>query len=108
MIRNITETPEKWVIVKLPNNVYKVFGTWAGGYLSSDRWQLNSGINKVEQDDKYYYFIGFSGSCYQCHKKSYGIATSFGDRVLENLKTHANGRLEALEDVQDWEELLKK
>ena len=26
MDRNISESPERWVIVKLPNNYYKVFG----------------------------------------------------------------------------------
>lgn len=37
MKRNISETPERWVILKLPNNYYKVFGTWAGGYLDGNR-----------------------------------------------------------------------
>ena len=66
MDRNISEVPDRWVIFKLPNNYYKVFGTWAGGYLDGDRWKLNSGISKVEQDENFYYFIGFSGSCYKC------------------------------------------
>ena len=37
MKRNISETPERWVILKIPNNYYKVFGTWAGGYLDGDQ-----------------------------------------------------------------------
>ena len=99
---NISETPERWVIVKLPNNYYKVFGTWAGGYLDGDRWRLNSGISKVEQDENFYYFIGFSGSCYKCHKKAYGIATSYGLDVLNKRIEQGNGQIELMEDVVDW------
>jgi len=102
MDRNINETPERWVIVKLPNNYYKVFATWAGGYLDGDRWQLNSGISKVEQDENFYYFIGFSGSCYKCHKKAYGIATSYGLDVLNKRIEQGNGQIELMEDVVDW------
>jgi hypothetical protein len=102
MDRNISETPERWVIVKLPNNYYKVFATWAGGYLDGDRWQLNSGISKVEQDENFYYFIGFSGSCYKCHKKAYGIATSYGLDVLNKRIEQGNGQIELMEDVVDW------
>ena len=102
MDRNINETPERWVIVKLPNNYYKVFGTWAGGYLDGDRWQLNSGISKVEQDESFYYFIGFSGSCYKCHKKAYGIATSYGLDVLNKRIEQGNGQIELVENVVDW------
>lgn len=104
--RNISETPDKWVIIKLPNNYYKVFGTWAGGYLNGDRWKLNSGINKVEQDEDFYYFIGFSGSCYRCHKKGYGTATSYGSIVLNKILDNGNGQIELMEDTSDWIELI--
>jgi hypothetical protein len=86
--RNITETPDKWVVLKLNNaseTYYKVFGSWAGGYLDGDRWKMNSGIASVEEDDNYYYFIGYSGSCYKCHKKGYGIMTSYSQSILDNL-----------------------
>ena len=99
---NITETPDKWVILELPDNNYKVFGTWAGGYLDGDRWQLNSGIKEVEQDDDYYYFTGFSGSCYKCKKKSYGFATSYGESVLNNLLKAADNKIKLLENTDNW------
>ena len=70
----VTDKPDKWVIIHIPqNNIYKVFATWAGGYLGGDRWRLNSGINHIEEDQDYYYFFGHSGSCYECHKKAYGV-----------------------------------
>ena len=102
MERNISEIPERWVILKLPNNKYKVFGTWAGGYLDGDRWKLNSGISEVEQDENFYYFIRFSGSCYKCHKKGYGTATSYGLGILNKIIEQGNGQVELMNDVDDW------
>ena len=86
--RNITETPDKWVVLEINNEgeiIYKIFGSWAGGYLDGDRWQMNSGIALVGEDDDYFYFIGYSGSCYKCHKKGYGVMTSYSQSVLDNL-----------------------
>lgn len=106
MHRNISETPEKWVIFKLPNNLYKVFGTWSGGYSNRDNWKLNSGIAKVEEDEDYYYFIGLSGSCYKCHKKAYGTANSYGLSVLHNILEEAKGQVELMEKDNDWLNLI--
>ena len=86
--KNITETPDKWVVLKLDSEletIYKVFGSWAGGYMDGDRWKMNSGIKYAEEDDNHYYFVGYSGSCYKCHKKGYGIMTSFSSSVLDNI-----------------------
>lgn len=103
MKRNITETPENWVILKLlPDNNYKVFGTWAGGYLDSDRWRLNSGIMTVEEEDDYYYFIGYSGSCYKCHKEGYGTATSYGRGILNDIINKSDGKVILLNTIDDW------
>jgi hypothetical protein len=52
---------------------YKVLGSWSGGYLHGDSWKLNSGVVKIVEDDEYYYFHGFSGSVYKCHKRMYGM-----------------------------------
>jgi len=103
MDKHISEAPENWVILKMPNNYYKVFGTWTGDYLGSDRWKLNSGIKKVEQDDEFYYFTGFSGSCYKCHKKGYGTASSFGLNVLNKIIEQGNSQIELMDDVDNWE-----
>jgi hypothetical protein len=102
MERNISETPDKWVILKISNDYYKVFATWAGGYLDGDRWRLNSGIKKIEQDKDFYYFIGFSGSCYKCHKKGYGTATSYGVGVLNKIIQKGGGKIELMDDVGNW------
>lgn len=113
--RNISETPDRWVVVKIDNSLdtpfYKVFATWAGGYLDGDRWKLNSGITSVESDDDYYYFIGYSGSCYKCHKKGYGTASSYGEGVLMHMIENAykaNSTVNVLSEDTEWKELLNQ
>ena len=67
MERNITESPDKWVMIKITSGdktYYKIFATWFGGYLDGDSWKINSGISSIDEDDDFYYFNGFSGSCY--------------------------------------------
>lgn len=112
--RNISETPEKWVVIKIDNTLdkpfYKVFATWAGGYLDGDRWQLNSGIKSVEEDENYYYFTGYSGSCYKCYKKAYGVATSYGQGILNDMVENSykvKVAMDVLSKDTEWEELLK-
>lgn len=91
-------TPDRWLIIKLPE-CYKVFATWAGGYLDSDRWQTNSGITKVETVGDYYLFHGQSGSIYKCHKDSYGT-TAYGNSILNKiLEVDTNNLIEVLDDV---------
>lgn len=108
MEMNISETPDRWVILSIPNNGYKVFGTWASGYLDGDRWKLNSGIKKVEQDDDFYYFIGFSGSCYKCYKKGYGIASAYCLNILNEMIEISGGQIQVMDDVDDWSKVVQK
>lgn len=93
MERRITEEPERWSLIRLENKdeevFYKVFASWAGGYLDGDRWKMNSGIASVDDDDDFYYFNGASGSCYKCHKGTYGVMTSYSRGVLENILGNA-------------------
>jgi hypothetical protein len=98
----MNEFPDRWVLLKLPDNQYKVFGSWAGGYLDGDRWKLNSGIQSVTQDEEYYYFNGFSGSCYQCHKLGYGVATSYSIGVLDDIVERAKGQIEVLDTIEQF------
>lgn len=98
--------PDKWLIVQF-NDTFKVFGTWAGGYGSGESWKLNSGIVKVEEDSDYYYFYGYSGSCYQCKKTSYGT-TGYGYSVLSSMDKKISDNLgvvnamQVLDDEPDW------
>ena len=76
-------TPNRWLLLK-GKDCYKVFGTWSGGYISTDEWKLNSGITEVEVDGEYYLFTGYSGSVYRCHKEMNGVAGGWNYGVLES------------------------
>ena len=112
--RHPSETPDRWLVLEmsLGGDVYhKIFGSWAGGYLDGDRWKMNSGIASTEEDDDYYYFIGYSGSCYKCHKKGYGVMTSYSQSILDNMIDKANERgvsVSVLTDDTNFIELLNQ
>jgi len=80
--------PDKWLMVQLTNkdneSHYRIFACWYGGYTGSDSWKLNSGVTKIIEDERSYYFKGSSGSVYDCSKRSYGIS-GYGDGVLKKL-----------------------
>ena len=103
----VSETPDRWVIIE-SDNVYKVFATWAGGYLYGDSWKANSGITKVTQDENYYYFYGYSGSIYKCNKKSYGFASSYGESVLAGFVERSKTEITIFDDREDWTTLSEK
>ena len=74
----------------------KLFATKAGGYLDGDSWRLNSGIVEVRDQDDYRYFVGESGSVYECRKGSYGIAGGSNHYVLDYLLARSEGKIEVL------------
>ena len=111
MTNNISEKPDRWVIVKFKNEetYYKVFASWASGYLDGDRWKMNSGITRVEEDDTHYYFYGYSGSCYACHKNAYGVSTAYCQNVLDSVLANSykvNTQTTVLPIDTNWMETL--
>jgi len=108
------ENPDKWVVVKLTKDsqvYYKVFGSWSGGYLDSDRWKLNSGISSVEDDEQHYIFNGVSGSRYICKKNAYGISNSYCESVLHTIikkSDEADVVIEVLPETYDFLTLIEK
>jgi hypothetical protein len=70
--------PDNWVLLEIKPQggdvYYKVFGCWQGSYLEGDSWRINSGCESVKEDDNYYFFYGFSGSCYVCPKGKHNIS----------------------------------
>lgn len=89
--------PTFWVVVEIPFDVegeqkylYKVFGSWAGGYIDGDSWRFNSGITKATKEDGFFYFTGSSGSVYECHESSYG-ATAYGSVILQSVLDKSPG-----------------
>ncbi len=73
-------TPDNYIILEMKYEdqiIYKVFGSWAGGYLDSDYWRLNSGIERAVINDEKVSFLGHSGSEYQCYKAAEGVVGAY-------------------------------
>jgi len=69
----IMYSPDYWITLKIlyeGNIVYKVLAGWDGNLFYGSSWRCNSGINKIEEDDEFYYFYGISGNTYQCNKSN--------------------------------------
>lgn len=80
------KTPDKWLMVQVPDEPSpRIFATWAGGYLGSDEWRLNSGIKSIEEQEGYYDVIGESGSLYRCTKDMLGVASAYNRATLDTL-----------------------
>lgn len=89
MNRQISEIPDRWTVIKITyengDMINKVFASWYGGYLSAATWRLNSGIEMTEEDEHFYYFYGYSGSCYKCRKDSEGVAGIYNKGTLSHI-----------------------
>ena len=101
-------SPDNWVILKLKagkldSGIYKVLGGWSGGYLDGDSWRMNSGITEVKEDENYYYFYGYSGSCYRCGKQSYGLRMNNAG-VYNSLKEKEGfeNQVTLMDEDTDW------
>jgi len=95
--------PDNWVVIKINGKDphYRVLSGWSGGYLEGSSWRMNSGITKVEEDDKAYYFSGSSGSTYRCGKQSYGLRHN-NAYVWDDLVTRYGDKVEMLPEDTDW------
>lgn len=84
------KVPDNWEIIKVTETktgtvIYKVMARWVGGYLSGERWQINSGIVSWTDAGDFYEFLGYSGSIYRCDKTRESM-TNYMTSILENLK----------------------
>lgn len=96
--------PDNWVILKINNQgetFYKVLAGWSGGYLDGDSWRMNSGIERMEESDTHYKFYGHSGSCYVCHKETYGLRMN-NAHVWNQLMTKYPGNVSLMGHDTDW------
>jgi hypothetical protein len=103
--------PDKWVVVKITGKdnppVHKVFASWHGGWAGADSWKLNSGNTKATLVGDVYYFDGYSGSVYECHKEEYGY-TAYGGSILSDImqKAESNGvKIEIMPEETNWLEI---
>jgi len=98
--------PDNWVIIKIKSSDphYRVLAGWSGGYLDGDSWRMNSGVTRVDFDGDYYWFFGSSGSCYRCHKHSYGLRIN-NAHIWNELKERHGDIVELMPEETDWSTL---
>lgn len=101
-----TYRPDRWVVVKIDlekEPLYKVFGSWSGGYLYGDSWRLNSGVERISEKEDSILFHGYTGSVYECHKDSYGYA-EFSRGILDSLIYESGLPMTVLteEQAKEW------
>jgi len=81
-------TPDKWTIVG-DGEVFKIFGSWAGGYLDSDNWRLSSGLKSIEENatdiNGELLMHNHSGSIYKGHRNNEGVISFYNQGVLDNM-----------------------
>ena len=103
--------PDKWVVLKITpkdsDPIYKVLASFYGGYLDGDSWRINSGIMRVEDDEQFLYFDGYSGSCYKCPKNinTYGtssLSSGIVNNIISELSNRDVGIVEVLPFDTDW------
>ena len=81
-------SPDKWVILKVAEDLYKVLGGWQGGYLDGDSWRLSSGIVKIEDDGDFHLIHNHSGSIYKCHKDCEGMTMEMNGIYIQAKERH--------------------
>lgn len=78
-------TPDEWCLLKTPENMVRVFGSWRNSYPRSDNWRLSSGIDEITEDEDCYVFRSENGTNYRCSKDQYGIKRAYTRSVLRYL-----------------------
>jgi len=81
---------DNWLIleVNIDGLHHRVIGGGSGGYLDPDWYRMNSGIDRIEKDNNYYYIHGTSGSLYKVPIEREQIANSFAEVILNLEETY--------------------
>lgn len=106
---NEVYNPDNWVVLKIKEGkgTFPFYKILAGWYTIPPGWRINSGITEVKEDGDYYDFYGKTGSCYRCHKHSYGLRMNnkgiYNEmRELQQFK----GQLFMMPEDTEWMQLL--
>ena len=100
--------PDKWVVIKIihtTETLYKVLGSWSGGYAQGDSWRMNSGIVQSTKEDGTTTFYGASGSNYVCNDFGYGVnglSSDVLDRLLKQAEESNTFDIKVMNHDTDW------
>ena len=98
-------TPDRWLAVEITlddgASLFKILGSWYGGYLDGDSWRISSGATDVKEEEDYYDVTNVSGSVYRCYKRSEG-ASAYTLSLLDMWIRETKGQIQAvkMEDIQ--------
>ncbi len=97
--------PDLWIMAKMTHDketIYKVFGSWYGGWAGSDSWKLSSGVTKIIEHENHYEVHNVSGSIYDCGKQNIGMS-GYASGVWKNfLRKQEDGKYKLEEiDIKD-------
>ena len=98
----IEYTPHNWVVLKISNEgkeYYKVLAGWDSSFDMS--WRMNSGITRVEKDEDYLLFHGFSGSVYRCHERDCNLSNITLD-IYEQLVERFGEAVKLMSEDTNW------
>lgn len=112
-MRTNSYQPDGWCIIKMPNeNDFRVFASWAGGYIHGDSWRVNSGISSytIDEASGFVDFMGDSGSVYSCSIVSENRLTAYNTGVLQNLiqKSIDVGKSASIISFSEFQEQFKQ
>ena len=82
--------PDGWAIIRSFEGEFFIFGSWYGDGSGGDTWRRNSGVVNYSEDEKYYYFEGYTGSVYICNKFRNRI-TTYNEGVLYSIAGASGG-----------------
>ncbi|MFZ3515924.1 hypothetical protein LC147_22810 [Vibrio harveyi] len=99
--------PDGWVCLKITNNthspIYRIFGSWGGGFTSSDSWRLSSGFSGKEPIDIEGGFLTIpqmSGSIYRVNIAMQNVLTCYNRTALEELIRRAEEEKDSLQIME--------
>ncbi|MCY9870391.1 hypothetical protein [Vibrio barjaei] len=88
--------PDGWVCLRVETpkwSGFRIFGSWAGGYATGDRWRLSSGFTEqanVTTENGLITLPQESGSKYNIMNSGQGQLTMHNRGVLKNMIDTAN------------------
>lgn len=98
-----TYKPDLWLLLKItgPNSepIFKILGSWYGGFGGSNSWRLSSGCLTPEIDGDSIVWPQSSGSTYEVSLKNIG-ASSYTQNVLASYIDEAEKANISLEVVE--------
>ncbi len=109
--------PTRWAILSFDmddgTKLYKIIGSWYGGYTGGDSWKISSGITNVDVLEDHFSVTNHSGSIYKFGKTGYGMSnytasvvysylTKMNEGATAKHNAHILEEVTALDLLNNW------